>query len=150
MWSEMNLVYCSCMCSEKVFEYLYKDSKYKPGQQVQKYNRILIKGLTQQEDVIVKGISKLPTNRRISGKTFIKVREEIYNDVQLEYLPCVNLPIINNVLQVVLSFLKILLLPRNTKVILDVLNVSMGIGIRMACKFRKFPLVGIVTDLPEQ
>jgi len=133
-----------------VFDTLLKNAKLKPAQQVQKYHKILFKGLANQTDIEIEGLSKLPVNRNVTKKIWINFTKEKYENVFVHYLPCINLPIVNNLIQMISSFFIILFTSKGTVVCLDVLNVSMGMGVRLACKIRKHKLIGIVTDLPEQ
>lgn len=147
----MNILYCSCVCSEEVFQELFEKSQNKPGQQVQKYNRTLLRGFALQNNLDIQGISKLPINRDNCHKIWIYRKKELWNKINLSYLPCLNLRYISNVFQLLASFLYTWrLIVKDTIVCLDVLNVSMGLGVSFACKLRGTRLIGIVTDLPEQ
>lgn len=147
----MKVLYCSCLCSEEVFRNLFEQSKNKPGQQVQKYNRTLLHGLALQKDVEVQGISKLPINRNNNHRVWIYKKRELWNGIYLNYLPCLNIPYISNIFQMLSSFWYTWkLAKKNTIVCLDVLNISMGMGVSYACKLRGSKLIGVITDLPEQ
>ena len=147
----MKIVYCSCVCSEDTYKKLFADSKNMPGQQVQKYNRVMLQGLAQQENVKVEAISKLPLTSENAQKRIVKVDKEVWKFATIQYLPFVNIPKISNLFQMICAATSILKLNKKELpvVILDVLNISMGLGIVWACKVRKIPLIGIVTDLPE-
>lgn len=147
----MKLLYCSCICSEKTYAELYGTSKQKPGQQVQKYNRLLLKGLAQQPDVKVEALSKTPVNSKVVEKKFIGLKDEYWEKTKIHYFPTANIRGLNNLLQIIFAFAAIFKQKKkdNPIILLDVLNISLGIGIILACKIKKFKVIGIVTDLPE-
>lgn len=147
----MKLVYCSCVCSERTYEKLFSHSSQMPGQQVQKYNRVMLKGLSQQENVLVEAISKIPLNSITAHKTITRLQDERWNDITIKYLPYYNIPKLSNLLQIfsaiwVMSKVR---KEKDTVVILDILNVSLGLGVSLACRLRRIKMIGIVTDLPE-
>ncbi len=49
----LHVIYVSFHCSEKMFERIFRDSKQKPGQAVQKYNRLMAEGFAKQKDCSV-------------------------------------------------------------------------------------------------
>ena len=135
----MKIIYCSCVCSEKTFEMLFSNSKNMPGQQVQKYSRILLKGLSQQKGIIVEAISKLPINAKNLEKKIVTIENERWEAVDISYLPYINIPKISNLFQLIIAFLIMCKKSyrEKTYVLLDVLNISMGLGIVWACKLKK-------------
>lgn len=147
----MKLIYCSCVCSEQTYEKLFSQSSQMPGQQVQKYHRILLKGMAQQEDVSIEAISKLPINSQTARKKVVRVRDEVWNSVKLRYLPYFNLRGLSNLLQMFSAMLAMMKVKKekDTVAVLDVLNISLGIGISLVCKLRRIKVIGIITDLPE-
>ena len=147
----MKLVYCSCVCSEETYKKLFSTSRVMPGQQVQKYNRTMLMGLSEQEGVDVVAISKLPISLENTKKKIVNIPGELLGKANVIYLPHFNIPKIGNLMQLFFSAYEILKIKKEESpvVILDVLNISMGLGVVLACKLKKIPLVGIVTDLPE-
>lgn len=146
----MNILYASCLCSEKKFEKLFANSKNMPGQQVQKYHRLLSQGFIQN-DCNIFALTLLPISRQISKKIFYKTSREKDGGINYFYLPIINIPILKNLVGIFQSFIVALKYMRSNKNIIiigDALNISINIGVLLAAKLTATPSVGIVTDLP--
>lgn len=148
---KVKLIYCSCVCSEKKFQELFEDVTKCPGQQVQKYHRTLLKGFAQNEQVQMEIVSKLPISPSNYKKKLVRRMEENWSGLKLSYLPALNVSIIGNLFQAVMSFFSIYrsISKRDSVVAIDVLNISMNRGILAACALKGVKVIGIVTDLPE-
>lgn len=150
--SVKKVVYASCMCSEDFYGTLFSDIEYKPGQQVQKYHRVLARGLSDvlsDEKCSFELLSKVPLNRRNYNKFFFKGKCAVIFERKIRYLSYINVPVINNLLQCIESFFCMLLIKNVDLIVIDVLNVSMNIGLLSACILKKTKVLGIVTDLPD-
>lgn len=146
----MNILYTSCVCSEKKFKKLFENNKNMPGQQVQKYHRLLTQGFIQNNCNIF-ALTLLPISRKISKKIFYSSDREKDGRLNYYYLPIVNIPILKNVVSIIQSFivaLKFMRSNENVIVIGDALNISINAGVLLAAKLTATPSVGIVTDLP--
>ena len=142
------IIYCSAMCSEEKYSQLFGKVEKKPGQQVQKYHRVLGKGFAENGSVDVVFYSKLPFNRENCLNFFVKKTKEEFFGRRMIYAPYIRIPGLSNVLQVMDGFFTILGLGRKNTVIIDVLNASMNMGIVTASKLMKNQIVGIITDFP--
>ncbi len=148
----MKILYCSNFCTEMVFKKFLERNLNKIGQAVLKYHSLLVKGLTKQDNVQLEALSKLPVTSGFKDiPFFIPALKDNYKNHKVNYIPFLNLPGLNNFLQIIYSFLFILLLQKKKDlvVITDVLFVSMNIGILTACRIRGIKTIGIITDLPE-
>ncbi|MDD4781189.1 MAG: glycosyltransferase [Tissierellia bacterium] len=146
----MNIIYVSCTCSKKKFAELFKIKNYIPGQQVQKYHRLITEGLAAN-NVCVQTVTALPVTKNNHNKRIVNVENDEDNGVIYNYLPILNIPYIKNVLVFICSFfatLKFLARDKQTVIICDVLNISVTAGALLAAKFMKRKNVGIVTDVP--
>lgn len=143
--------YYSGVCSEQEYEKWFINAPVKPGQQIQKYHRVMLKGLAKQKEIDVKAISKLPIQPDNCKKLFIKKYFEQWHEISICYLPIFNLPKLNILFQYITGFISVgtLKQKKQSVVILDVLNISLGLGVILACKIRDIKCIGIITDLPE-
>ncbi len=139
------------MCTEKTFADLFANCKEFPGQQVQKYHRTLFKGLMRNQRANVVALSKRPLSRRYAKKMYFKSEIEQWESSEIIYLPYINIPIINNLLQYISTKREIKRLFKKgyTYAIIDVLNTSMNIGVISSCQKYGIKLLGIITDIPQ-
>ncbi|MFR1707968.1 MAG: glycosyltransferase [Clostridium sp.] len=146
----MKFLYVSCLCSESKYRELFKDAKIKPGQQVQKYHRLLSEGLIAN-GVHVKVLSALPITRTISKDIFINEDNEEVNKIYYNYIPIINIPVVKNILIFIYSFIYTMIeccKEQKNVVMCDVLNVSVSAGALLAAQILNRNSIGIVTDLP--
>lgn len=141
----MNILYCSCLCTEKTF----LEASIKLGsQQVQKYHRLLIKGLNKQKNLTIKALSKLVSPDIPRHKKIAKIEE--WNGINIRYIVSRKVGILGHIKQCGVAFLYVLFhSKKNTIVCLDILNTAMNVGIVLASKLKGLSIIGIVTDLPE-
>lgn len=147
----MHIIYVSVQCSEKKFAELFADKKNKPGQEVQKYNRLLAEGLAAIGNE-VHVICARPISRKNHSKFFFRKEKEKQNDITYHYLPVINIHRIQDIVTVLSSFLECCRLINkepDAKIICDVLNAPVSLGAILASKMKHNVRVGVVTDLPE-
>lgn len=148
--NNIRIIYASSAMGEKTFSDIFINSKNIPGQQAQKFNRLLIKGLKLNgADVI--GLSTPPVTTSNLDKKFIVLGKKIEDEILFSYVPVINIPILKNILNIAGSFFKTLKYRKKNKTIIvcDVLNVSVSLGAVFAGILVGCPIVGIVTDIPE-
>ena len=147
---KLKIIYVSCLVSEERFAKLYSSSLVVPGQQVQKYHRLLAEGLSRICDV--ETISAIPMSRKIDKRILIVEKGEMAEKIKYNYLVTLNVPIIKNIYTMISSFyttLKKLITDRSACIVVDVLNSSVSLGAILACKALNRISVGIVTDVPD-
>lgn len=150
----MNILYASCLCSREKYITLFGKSSSKPGQQVQKYHRLIAEGLAQNDVERVQLVTAAPLTRENSKKIFISFetqKDKNYNNLVYSYLPILNVPILRNIFVFLESFFYTLIKcihKTDTVVICDVLNVSVSAGAVLAAKLMRKKRTGIITDLP--
>ena len=148
----MEILYVSHFTSERLINQIFKESGKNPGFSMQKFSRLLAKGLVKT-GVKVSALSSPPYNRNNTSKKIISMKNEVDSGVEFFYVPIVNFPIIKNLVVFVYVFFFIIRWPKkdtNKKsVIFDVLNVSACLGGMLACRLKGLESVGIVTDIPE-
>lgn len=147
----MNIVYVSTLCSKIKFDDLFNKSIVKPQQQAQKYHRLMVEGLAQNEGVYVKALTAVPVSRAISNEGYYKREFENINNIEYEYLPFINMPLLRQIGLFVTGFIGTLKWCRKHPegaVVCDVLNISVSSAASFASKFSRTKSVGIVTDVP--
>lgn len=144
------IIYASFHCSEKMFEELFRDSDYKPGQAVQKYNRLLVEGLAKQEDIQVIAISELPiTEKNYGGRLFRRTKEEV-KEVKYIYIPLINVHRIKDIFAVITSFFTCLKQSylEDVYYVSDILNAPVALGAYMASRICRKKYIAVITDAP--
>lgn len=143
----MNICYVSSALSKSKLENYLKKYNSKLGQQAQKYNRLLIEGLSENGAKVM-CISSRPINRNIDRRIFFRSTKETSNNVEYRYIGFINYPVLRSIFLSVGTFFRILRLKKDSTVICDGLNYSMSVAAQKACKIRGIKTVGIITDVP--
>lgn len=147
----MNVLYVSCLMPRARFYRLFRADGAMPGQQAQKYHRLMAEGLAKN-GAGVTALSLPPVNRaNYTGRWLPGARDEEAG-VAFRLLPVVNIPIGKHICAFLLSFFSALgELKRqpDAAVMLDVLSLSVSMGAALAARLCRRKAVGIVTDLPE-
>lgn len=138
-----NILYVSQLMEEDAYSTTYVNS-FKPGQQIQKYHRLLVKGL-KENDCNVHCLTALVLSPSLSSKRIVKIR----NNAEFTYITGVNISAIKNLWNLAASFFRVLFGKSYSLCLIDPLSVDNGFGSMLACKLRKIPMISIVTDLPE-
>ena len=146
----MQILYGYSNCTDKKYNEIFKDKKVSVLQPDQKYHGLLIKGLGKHA-VDVKCFSGLPINRTVTKQMWVSVPDEEEDGVYYHYYNTFNIPLIRQLMIFFGGFFNVLKVKKdkNTYAICDCLNVANSYGMALACKFRKIPIVTIVTDLPD-
>lgn len=143
----MNILYGFSNCSYKKYNSLFQDASVMILQQAQKYHSLMTAGLVAN-GVDVQCISGLPINRELDRSLYIHGGNDEENGVKYHYFGSINLPGFRQLCLILKSFFYTLFSRRKDIAICDILNISIVMGMRIACKIRKIPLIGIVTDVP--
>lgn len=149
----MKILYISTLSSEKVVNEIHENTGVNPGYAVQKFSRLIVKGLLKNgADVLA--FSNPPITRAISPKLFISMNREVENGVAYKYIPFINLPILKHICVSLYSFFYILFWGlrdrKNKAIICDALSVSACIGALLAAKINGVQIVSVVTDIYDQ
>lgn len=146
----MEIIFVSNLLSDNYFNKLFKDSKRKPEQQIQRFNRLLLEGFIQN-GVSVKTISAPSINKKMSENLYFRFNKETQTQIQFNHLIGINVIGFKHLLYFIQSFilgLKFLRSNKNTYLICDVLYISVSAGAILAAKICGAHTIGIVTDLP--
>lgn len=148
----MNILYVSTLCSKTKFNDLFNKSVVKPAQQAQKYHRLMVEGLAQNEGISVKALTAAPVSRAISNEWYHKREFENINNIEYEYLSFINMPLLRQIGLFITGFIGTLKWCRKHPegaVVCDVLNISVSSAALFASKLNRTRSVGIVTDVPD-
>lgn len=147
----MKIVYASSACSRRRFLELFPVPESMPGQQVQKYHRMMLEGIVLNAAPVV-ALTCLPVTRSNHPALLIWGSADEENGVPYEYLPIVNVPVVKNLGILLASFARTrryLKSDPNAAVVCDVLNFSVSLGALLAAKIYRRRNVAIVTDIPK-
>lgn len=143
----MKLLYISALSSERLIAEIYKQSGQNPGFAVQKFSRLLVKGLRSNGA----DISAISTPPYTGKKFFVNYTAEEEDNVKYKYIPFLNFPIIKHLCLFLYTFIYVLfwgISNRKKKcIICDVLAVSICMGALLASKINRVKSVAVVTDI---
>lgn len=131
---------------------LYNNNRKDPGFAVQKFNRLLAKGLVRNHKEVTI-LSAPPIGRHNSSKLFWHRAAENHKELTYQYLSFINVPGIRQLCLIIGTFYRTLLWTikrpkKNAAVICDVLNASISSAAIVACKISRTQIVGVMTDMP--
>ena len=146
----MNILYISALSSERLINEIHQRTGKNPGFAVQKFSRLLVKGLLAN-GARVTVLSNPPITRERSKTLFVNYGKEVENEVCYKYIPFINLPFLKHLCVFFHSFFYVLfwgLKNRKEKALVcDVLTVSACMGSLLASKINRVQTVGVVTDI---
>lgn len=143
----MKIDYASSAMAEEDFVLLFEKSLNPPGQQAQKFNRLMLQGLAEN-NVSVRAVTARPVTGTNCKKKYLTSQNVQRKKVRYHYCSVLNVRGIKIIWQIITSFFTILR-GNCDAVVVDVLNASVAYGAVMAAHVRRRPCVGIITDLPE-
>lgn len=146
----MKIIYLSALSSLRMIEQLHKQSGRDPGFAVQKFNRLLAHGLSENgDDVTV--LSAPPVGRYNSKRLWWGSQEETEDGLVYHYMPFANLPVVRQLFLTLGAYFKVRKLTRKKQVdavVCDVLNAGLCAAAIKACKHTQTQAVGVMTDMP--
>ncbi len=145
----MKYVYVSPALPDKVFGELLGYGKNSPGQQAQKYNKLLAGGITLcGRSLTMLSAPPLPPGSRLFSH--IKLSPENENGLEYRFLKVLDLPLIKNIYTYIQAKkeTKILCGEGGAVLVCDLLTLSASLGALKAAKKAGAKTCGIVTDLP--
>lgn len=148
----MNLLYLSALSSKLTIEQLHQASGKDPGFAAQKFNRLVVQGLIQNNSNVTV-LSAAPVGRHNSSKLIWHKRKEVEDEITYNYLSFINLPGLRQICLTIGAFFRTLIwcLDKRKKecaIVCDVLNAGLCASAILACKLTKTTIVGIMTDMP--
>lgn len=145
----MRIQYASSAMDNEDFLNLFPDRSKMPGQQAQKFHRLMMGGLAAN-GCRVDAVTAAPiTPQNYSHKVYPGGQRRDGN-IYYRYIRTLNLPAVKNLCQLLGGFFRVLFGGRkDTAVVCDVLHMTVSLGAALAARLTGKPCVGIVTDLPE-
>lgn len=140
------IFYVSSVCDDELFSRLHH-TFHGVGFAVQKYHKLMIRGLAKQNLYAIYALSSVPTERL--GSIIEKHKNFHSENYSIRYFFTSSIPIIRHLLSFLGTFLTIFFASSGSVVVSDVLKISSSFAALLAAKLRGFTLVGIVTDLPK-
>lgn len=143
-----NVLYVSALASEVRIREEYERTGRNPGFAVQKFSRLLVKGLLANGANVL-ALSNPPCI--CEKKRFVLIEEEKEDGVAYKYVPYFNYPFLKHLCLFFYTFFYVLfwgLIKRKDKaVVCDVLSVSICMGAMIASKINRVLNVAVVTDI---
>lgn len=143
----MKIDYASSAMDAQDFTKLFENSPHIPGQQAQKYNRLIIQGLAAN-GAEVRTVTARPVTSANCRSKFLPAQSVQRDKVQYHYCSVLNVKGLKVIWKSLTAFF-VVLLGGCDAIITDVLNASVAYGTVTAARLCKKPCIGIVTDLPE-
>jgi len=146
----MQILYVSALSSERLIDDIHNRTGKNPGYAVQKFNRLLVKGL-MANGADVSALSNPPITKSNSSSCFVRYGKVVENDIRYQYIPFINLPVLKHLCVFFYSFFYVLFWGikgrKNKAIVCDVLTVSACMGSLLASKINRVKIVGVVTDI---
>ncbi len=147
----MEIIYLSPLSSTSLVERIHLESGRDPGYAIQKFNRLIAKGL-QTNGANVIPLSAVPISTSKSSRLFWGVKKERADGLEYHYVPFVNVKGIRQLCLFLYSFFYVLFWGigkrKEKAIICDALSISICIGAQLATKLNGIRSVGILTDMP--
>lgn len=143
----MKIDYVSSAMDAQDFVDLFCNSKKIPGQQAQKYNRLMMQGLAEN-GVEVRAVTGRPVTQGNCQRRYLRGYTVRHGKLLYHYCSVLNRKGVKNIWHMVTAFFAVLT-GQCDAVVLDVLNASIACGASVAARLRRKPCIGVVTDLPE-
>lgn len=142
------ILYISALASESRINKEYTQTGKNPGFAVQKFSRLLVKGL-QKNGAKVFALSNPPVIAK--NIFFISSENETEDNIQYKYIPYLNFPFLKHICIFIYTFFYVFIWGikgRKDKIIMcDVLSVSICMGALLASKINRLTSVAVVTDI---
>lgn len=144
----MKLLYISALSSSRLINEVYKKSGKNPGFAVQKFSRLLAKGLSANGADLV-ALSNPPVP--VGNKRWVFLDSETEEGVHYKYIPFLNVSILKHLCLFLYTFAYVLFWGcrdrREKAIVCDVLSISVCMGALLASKINRVRSVGVVTDI---
>lgn len=146
----MKLIYGYSNCSNRLYTKIVSEKNASVLRPDQKYHSLLINGLSKHVKDI-ECISGLPVNRTVTDRKLIYAEDEREGNVHYHYITTFNRPGLRRLMIFCGTFLRTFRTKKDTETfaICDCLNIANALGMELACRLKKIPIVLIVTDLPD-
>lgn len=150
----MNILFVSSACSENKYKDIFDSRNIKKLDPSQKFFKLIIDGMVQQNDINITCLTELPVSRSTISRRIFKKEKEIVNErLTYVYMGFINGKILRYLTIYCSSFfntLKWIIENRKKQKILicDSLKLMSTHPARILCKFYGIPKCAFVTDIP--
>ena len=143
----MNILYISSVCAQTRFDHLVERGLINRQFQNQKFHHLLLKGLSQVEDIRISVVSFYPINRTKGLK--LKYEEEEENGIHYVYPDYSNLPVIHHIAKFIRTyqFLKKYRQP-DSVVTCNIMNFDECLAALVYRMLHKIKICAITADVP--
>lgn len=149
----MTVIYISALSSQRLIDAIYESTGRNPGFAVQKFSRLLVKGLVGN-GIDCSTLSNAPITDSFSESRIISLKDETEGDIRYRYIPYINLPFLKHLCVLFYTLFYIIrwgLKGKEDKVVIcDVLCISASLGALLATKLCRIKSVAVVTDIYDQ
>ena len=149
----MKVIYISALSSQRLINAIYESTGRNPGFAVQKFSRLLVKGLVGN-GIDCSTLSNAPITDSFSESRIISLKDETEGDIRYRYIPYINLPFLKHLCVLFYTLFYIIrwgLKGKEDKVVIcDVLCISASLGALLATKLCRIKSVAVVTDIYDQ
>ena len=144
------VIYAASVMREEEFSAIFAGSNNMPGQQAQKFNRLMVDGI-EKNGVEIFVMSAPPITTRNCNRRVVALGKKRKGNTVYRYLPILNVKYLKNPFVVLSAFFHTLFatIGRKSAIVCDVLNVSVAMGAVAAGRLLGKRCIGIVTDVPE-
>ena len=144
----MTILYISALSSKLKVNQIYKQTGRNPGYAVQKFSRLLVKGLWSN-GVDVSALSNPPSMSE--RKRYVRSHTETEDGIKYKYIPYYNIPLLKHLCLFLYAFFYVLFWglrgQKDKSIICDALSVSICMGALLASKINRVQSIGVVTDI---
>lgn len=146
----MNVIYLSALSSESLINKIYDKTGANPGFAVQKFSRLLVGGLIQNNQQVL-ALSNPPIPSKYSRKHIVNLGDEVENNIHYKYIPFINISFLKHICVFIYTFIYLFfwgLKNRKKKyIICDALSISSSFAAILASKVNRVKTCGVVTDI---
>lgn len=146
----MRILYGYANCTDKTYNRIMGERGVYAMIPDQKYHSLLIRGLAANGASLY-CLSGLPVNRAVTARRLVREPDEREENVHYHYITTLNLPGLRQLMIFFGTLFGVLRAKKDaeTVAVCDCLNIANALGMTLAAKLRRIPVVSVVTDLPE-
>ena len=145
----MKIIQVSRACSRNEYDSILKNDSVKTNQSILKFSGVMNQGFLDN-GVEVEVFSQRPVNRKNCAYKYLAAKNEVDSGIRYHYCRIFNFRVIGKIYIILASFFYFLFKKKEKDqyIIVDTYALTLLLGTLVACKLRRFPCIGLVTDLP--
>lgn len=148
----MNILYVSCLCSDKIFSNVFSDSKVKPLQSIQKFHKLLIEGMCES-NVNITILSQMPVHHL--SHFYYKPKKEKRPKLIFYYIPFIRIPGLKALIDIIYTIYAVIRWASTTSrkedkaIVCDIFSYWPSVVALFLSKLLCIKTCVILTDLPQ-